>query len=56
MRPRIELHGSLAAILRLSLGVEGLSGQQKTSCEQEVIESVGFLVAGAGFEPAAFRL
>lgn len=29
MRPRIELQGSLAAILRLSLGVEGLSGQQK---------------------------
>ena len=56
MRPRIELQGSLAAILRLSLGAQGLSGQQKTSCEQEVEESIGFLVAGAGFEPAAFRL
>ena len=56
MRPRIELQGSLAAILRLSLGAEGMSGQQKTSCEQEVEESIGFLVAGAGFEPATFRL
>ncbi|RDD72657.1 hypothetical protein, partial [Paracoccus versutus] len=28
--------------------VDQLAGQQKTSCEQEVGESVGFLVAGAG--------
>ncbi|MFC0342106.1 recombinase family protein [Paracoccus niistensis] len=47
MRPRIELQGSLAAILRLSLGADQLSGQQKTSCEQEVSEGIGFLVAGA---------
>ncbi len=56
MRPRIELRGSLAAILRLSLGVEGLSGQQKTSCEQKVLQSAEFLVAGVGFEPTTFRL
>ncbi|PHQ69619.1 MAG: resolvase [Paracoccus sp.] len=47
MRPGIVLQGSLAAILRLSLGAKDLSGTQKTSCEQEVEESVGFLVAGA---------
>lgn len=47
MLPQVELHGSLAAILSLILGVDQLSGTQKTSCEQEVSESVGFLVAGA---------
>ncbi|WP_090757226.1 recombinase family protein [Paracoccus chinensis] len=56
MRPRVELHGSLAAILRLSLGVDQVSGTQKTSLLREVEESAEFLVAGAGFEPAAFRL
>ena len=57
-RSRLELtlHGDLAGILALSLGAELLSGQQKTSCEQEVVESVGFLVAGVGFEPTTFRL
>ena len=33
-----------------------VSGQQNASCAQEVVESVGDLVAGAGFEPATFRL
>ncbi|RJL15835.1 recombinase family protein [Paracoccus siganidrum] len=47
MLPQVELHGSLAAILGLSLAVDQACGQQKTSCEQEVEESVGFLVAGA---------
>lgn len=43
----LTLHGDLAGILGFSLGIDLLTGQQKTSCEQEVNESVGFLVAGA---------
>jgi site-specific DNA recombinase len=56
MTPQLELHGALAGILGLSLGIEGKSGQQKTSCEQEVMQSVVFMVAGVGFEPTTFRL
>ncbi|ADO43101.1 recombinase family protein [Ketogulonicigenium vulgare] len=52
----LTLHGDLAGILALSLGADLMSGQQKTVCEQTVTESIEFLVAGAGFEPAAFRL
>ncbi|WP_323717664.1 recombinase family protein [Paracoccus aminovorans] len=52
----LTLYGDLAGILALSLNADRLSGQQKTSLLQEVVESAGFLVAGAGFEPAAFRL
>ena len=47
MSLELTLHGDLAGILSLSLNVDQLAGQQKTSCEQEVEESVGFLVAGA---------
>ena len=36
MRPGIVLQGSLAAILRLSLGVKDLSETQKTYYEQGV--------------------
>src|SRR5690606_15040513 len=42
MRLELVLHGDLAGILALSLNVDRLSGQQKTSCEQEVEESVEF--------------
>ncbi|MBV0893573.1 recombinase family protein, partial [Paracoccus sp. Z118] len=49
MRPRIELQGSLAAILRLSLDADQLSETKKTSCEQEVSASIVFMVAGTGF-------
>ena len=56
MALELTLYGDLAGILALSLGADQLSGQQKTSLLQEVEESAGFLVAGAGFEPAAFRL
>ena len=52
----LTLHGDLAGILGLSLGVDLLPEQQKTSCEQEVNQSVEFLVAGTGFEPVTFRL
>ncbi|WP_323718400.1 recombinase family protein [Paracoccus aminovorans] len=45
----LTLHGDLAGILALSLNADQLSGQQKTSLLQEVEESAGFLVAGAGF-------
>lgn len=49
MTPQLELHGALAGILRLSLGIEQKSGQQKTSCEQEVVQSVVFMVAGGRY-------
>ncbi|WP_374292947.1 recombinase family protein [Paenirhodobacter enshiensis] len=52
----LTLYGDLAGILALSLGADLMSEQQKTSVLREVAESVEFLVAGAGFEPAAFRL
>ena len=42
----LTLHGDLAGILALSLGADLMSGQQKTSCEQEVMESVGFWLRG----------
>jgi len=51
MHPQLELHGALASILALSLGAEGQTEQQKTSCEQEVVQSIVYLVAGVGFEP-----
>ena len=42
----LRLYGELAGILALSLGSDLMSGHQKTSCEQEVMQSVEFLVAG----------
>ncbi|EAQ25634.1 hypothetical protein ROS217_07740 [Roseovarius sp. 217] len=56
MEPQLDLHGALAGILALSIGGEGKPGQQKTSCEQEVVQSIVFMVAGVGFEPTTFRL
>lgn len=56
MEPQLNLHGALAGILALSLGGEGKPAQQKTSCEQEVMQSIVNLVAGVGFEPTTFRL
>ncbi|WP_237183452.1 hypothetical protein [Roseovarius mucosus] len=46
MEPQLDLHGALAGILALSLGGAGKSGQQKTSLEQEVMQSIVFMVAG----------
>ncbi|WP_354668113.1 zinc ribbon domain-containing protein [Pacificibacter marinus] len=48
MHPQLELHGALASILALSLGAEGQTEQQ-TSCEQEVVQSIVFMVAGARY-------
>ena len=56
MEPQLDLHGALAGILAFSLGSEAKPEQQRTSCEQEVMQSVVFLVAGVGFEPTTFRL
>lgn len=39
-------HGTLAGLPALSLGVEGISEQQKTSCEQEVMQIAVVMVAG----------
>ena len=49
--PQVQLVGGLAAILELAV-----SGQQKTAIQMD--DGVGrvLLVAGAGFEPATFRL
>ncbi len=57
-RSRLELtlHGDLAGILALSLVAVLMSRQQKTSLLREVDQTREFLVAGAGFEPATFRL
>ncbi|WP_128255488.1 recombinase family protein [Falsirhodobacter deserti] len=52
----LTLHGDLAGILVMSLDLDLMSGHQKASQLREVDESVEFLVAGAGFEPATFRL
>ena len=43
----LTLHGDLAGILVMSLDLDLMSKQQKTSQLREVNESVGFLVAGA---------
>ncbi|RKS52211.1 DNA invertase Pin-like site-specific DNA recombinase [Paracoccus pantotrophus] len=51
MRLELVLHGDLAGILALSLNADRLTGQKKTSCEQEVVESAGFLVAGGAQLP-----
>ena len=56
MEPQLDLHGALASILALSLGGKGKPGGQKTSCGQEVMQSIEFMVAGVGFEPTTFRL
>jgi len=42
----VTLHGDLAGILALSLNADRLTGQQKTSCKQEVEESAGFWLRG----------
>jgi hypothetical protein len=44
---QVTLHGALADILRLCLGLEQMSGQKQTFCGQKVIQSVDFLVAVA---------
>jgi site-specific DNA recombinase len=54
--PHIYLRGDICAILGLTLGLDALPEGRKTSVYLEVRESRVFLVAGAGFEPAAFRL
>ena len=49
--PQIKLIGGLAAILELAV-----SGQQKTAIQMDSGVGRVFMVAGAGFEPATFRL
>lgn len=51
----LMLYGDLAGILALSLNADQLSGQQKNSLLQEVMQSVEILVAGAciGFDRTA---
>ncbi len=52
----IELEGDLVALLSLGLGANALkAGAAGASGLLEQIRSV-MVVAGAGFEPAAFRL
>ena len=49
--PQVQLVGGLAAILELAV-----SGQQKTAIQVDSGVGRVFMVAGAGFEPATFRL
>jgi len=56
MTPQLQVHGALAGILSMSLAMKEMPQQQKTSCEQEVMQSIVFMVAGVGFEPTTFRL
>jgi hypothetical protein len=50
-QPQVELVGGLAAILEFSV-----SKQQKTAIPSDSGFGRVLLVAGAGFEPATFRL
>ncbi len=51
-RLRVEVRGELAVILRLS----GLTNEKAPARKPELLAQQVKLVAGAGFEPAAFRL
>ena len=51
----IELEGELTRMLEVSLDAEGVSKHKKTTLADAERRSV-LVVAGAGFEPAAFRL
>ena len=51
-RLRVEVRGQLAAILRLS----GLANEKAPAGSPELLAEQIKMVAGAGFEPAAFRL
>ncbi len=56
MAAQLQVHGALAGILSMSLAMKEVPEKQKTSCEQEVMQSIVFMVAGVGFEPTTFRL
>jgi len=55
MRLAIDLEGELAGILRLASKGKSPSGQGLKSQGIDFVEEIK-LVAGAGFEPATFRL
>ena len=50
-KPKVQLIGGLAAILQLAI-----SGHKKTAIQQDSGICRVLMVAGAGFEPATFRL
>jgi site-specific DNA recombinase len=50
-KPKVELIGDLAAILQLTI-----SGHKKTAIRKDSGICRVLMVAGAGFEPATFRL
>ena len=50
-KPKVQLIGGLAAILQLAI-----SGHKKTAIQQDSGICRALMVAGAGFEPATFRL
>ena len=52
VRLRVEVRGELAASLRLS----GCANEKAPAVGPELLAEQIKLVAGAGFEPAAFRL
>jgi len=48
---RVEVRGELAAILGLAAGAHGKAAADPSALAEQIK-----MVAGAGFEPAAFRL
>ena len=54
----IDLHGAIAGLLHLATGVSAQNSKKASPVKSEdfdIIDKI-VLVAGAGFEPAAFRL
>ena len=54
----IDLYGAIAGLLHLATGVSAQNSKKASPGKSEAFDIAGkiVLVAGAGFEPAAFRL
>ena len=54
----IDLYGAIAGLLHLATGTSALNSKKASPVESEAFDIIDktVLVAGAGFEPAAFRL
>ena len=58
-RLSVELHGDLSGLMILALRAEGYAKTQKSAAADSQVSDIVrelVLVAGAGFEPATFRL
>ncbi len=52
----LTIHGKFAGVMQAAGLLDALTPQTQTAPEAVASRAVGLLVAGAGFEPAAFRL